>query len=320
MLGFIGRRLLNYVVMLFAATTLAYFLASSFLNPRSNYVELRPQPPEKSIDLSLDLANVNDKVPVVKRYVRWLDQVVLHWNWGLSPQGESVNAAVAYRAVVSAKLVLIATLLAVVIGVSIGVAAAIRQYRIFDRVSNAVSAFFLVCPTFVLALLIVLGGIRFNDAIGARWFYVTGLGNGGLLDYLQHVALPTLTLTLVGYVGYHLTQRTYLLDTMNADYVRTARAKGVPKNVAIRRHALRTSLIPTAMGVVWSITSVITGSVFVETIFAIDGAGKYFIDALTKNDINGSVAIAAMGGFTTCVGLLIADIVVALLDPRIRLS
>jgi peptide/nickel transport system permease protein len=320
LLSFIGRRLLNYLVMLFAATTLAYFLASSFLNPRSNYVQMRPQPPEASIDASLDFANVNDKVPVVTRYGRWLEQVALHWNWGVSPQGESVNGAVAHRALVSAKLVTLATVLAVLLGVSIGVAAAIRQYRLFDRVSNAVSVFFLVCPTFVLALLLVLGGIRFNEAIGARWFFVTGLGDAGFLDYLQHIALPTVTLTLVGYVGYHLTQRTYLLDTMNADYVRTARAKGVPKNVAIRRHALRTSLIPTAIGVVWSLTSVITGSVFVETIFAIDGAGKYFVDALTKNDINGSVAIAAIGGCATCAGLLLADVVVALLDPRIRLS
>ena len=320
MLGFVLRRLLNYTVMLFAATTLAYFLASSFLNPRSNYLQMRPQPPEASIDLSLDLANVNDKVPVVERYFVWLERVVLHWDWGLSPQGEPVNAAVAYRALVSARLVLVATVLAVVIGVSIGVAAAIRQYRMFDRVSNVVSVFFLVCPTFVLALLLVLGGIQFNDWVGSRWFYVTGLGEGGFVDYLQHIALPTLTLTLVGYVGYHLTQRSYLLDTINADYVRTARAKGLPKNLAIRRHALRTSLIPTAMGVVWSLTSVITGSVFVETIFAIDGAGKYFIDALTKNDINGSVAIAAMGGFATCAGLLLADVVVAMLDPRIRIS
>ena len=108
MLSFIGRRLINYTVMLFAATTLAYFFASSFLNPRSNYVQMRPRPPEASIDASLNLANVNDKVPVAERYVKWLEQVVLHWNWGLSPQGENVNDAIAYRAVVSAKLVSLA--------------------------------------------------------------------------------------------------------------------------------------------------------------------------------------------------------------------
>jgi peptide/nickel transport system permease protein len=319
-LSFIGRRLLNYIVMLLAATTLAYFLASSFLNPRSNYLQLRPQPPETSIDASLNFANVNDKVPVVQRYLVWLERVALHWDWGRSPQGEPVNGAVAYRAMVSVKVVLLATVLAVMLGVSLGVASALRQYRVFDRVTNAISAFFLVCPVFVLALLLVLGGIRFNDAIGVRLFYVTGLGTGGFIDYLQHIALPTLTLTLAGYVGYHLTQRTYLLDTINADYVRTARAKGVPKNLAIRRHALRTSLIPTAIGVAWSLASVITGSVFVETIFALDGAGRYFIDSLTKNDINGAVAIAALGGAATCVGLLLADVVVALLDPRIRVS
>lgn len=320
MLRFIVRKLLNYAVMLFAATSLAYFLASWFLNPRANYLQMRPQPPEASIDASLSAANINDKVAVMERYWTWLKQVVLDWNWGLSPQGEWVNAAVAYRAIVSVQLVTIATVLAVVIGVSVGVASAIRQYRMFDRVSNAVSVFFLVCPTFVLGLLLVLAGIRFNEAIGSTWFFVTGLGTGGFVDYVQHVALPTLTLTLVGYVGYHFTQRSYLLDSMNADYVRTARAKGLPKNVAIRRHALRTSMIPTAMGVVWSLTAVITGSVFVETIFAIDGAGKYFIDALTNNDINGSVAIAALGGAATCLGLLLADIVVALLDPRIRIG
>jgi peptide/nickel transport system permease protein len=320
MLSFIGRRLANYTVMLLVATSLAYFLASWFLNPRANYLQMRPQPPKASIDASLNLANVNDEVPVLERYGVWLKQIALDWNWGLSPQGEPVNAAITHRAAVSAKLVTMATVLAVIIGVSLGVASAIRQYRLFDRASNVVSVFFLVCPTFVLGLLVVLAGIRFNEAIGARLFYVTGLGTGGFVDYLQHVALPTLTLTLAGYVGYHFTQRSYLLDSMNADYVRTARAKGLPKNVAIRRHALRTSLIPTAMGVVWSLTSVITGSVFVETIFAIDGAGKYFIDALTGNDINGSVAIAALGGTATCAGLLLADIVVALLDPRIRIG
>ena len=167
MLSFIGRRLLNYGVMLFATTSLAYFLASWFLNPRANYLQMRPQPPEASIDASLSAANINDKVPVIERYWAWLQQVVLDWNWGLSPQGEWVNASVAYRAIVSAQLVTIATVLAVVIGVSIGVAAAIRQYRMFDRVSNVISVFFLVSPTFVLGLLLVLAGIRFNEAIGS---------------------------------------------------------------------------------------------------------------------------------------------------------
>ena len=112
---------------------------------------MRPRPPEASIDASLNLANVNDKVPVVERYVVWLRQIVLDWDWGRSPQGESVNAAVAYRAVVSVKVVLVATMLAIVLGVSIGVAvgdssvparsiaSATRSVRFFSSVPRSCS-------------------------------------------------------------------------------------------------------------------------------------------------------------------------------------
>jgi peptide/nickel transport system permease protein len=127
-------------------------------------------------------------------------------------------------------------------------------------------------------------------------------------------------MTIPGMVGYHLTQRTYLLDTMNADYVRTARAKGLPLNLAIRRHALRTSLIPTAVDVAFSIAGVFTGAVITETVFAINGLGSYFVQTIMQNDINGSVAIAAFGAVCTLVGALLADIFSAWLDPRIRLN
>ena len=120
--------------------------------------------------------------------------------------------------------------------------------------------------------------IFINGASGFRLFYVTGLssytGNNWFLrlaDFGQHIILPTIVLTILGMVSYHLTQRTYLLDEMHADYVRTARAKGLTRRQAIRRHALRASLIPTAVNVAFSIASVFTGAVITESIFAING-------------------------------------------------
>ena len=136
----------------------------------------------------------------------------------------------------------------------------------------------------------------------------------------EHLILPTIVMTIPGMVGYHLTQRTYLLDTMNADYVRTARAKGLTLNAAIRRHALRTSLIPTAVDVAFSIAGVFTGAVITENVFAINGLGMYFTQTIANNDINGAVAVAAFGGVCTLSGALLADIFSAWLDPRIRLS
>lgn len=320
MLKFIGRRLVSYVAMLFVATSATYFLASWFLDPRSNYVAMRPRPSDSSIDQSLNYANVNDETPLLERYGEWIKNIVLNLDFGKSPQGEPINDVLWHRALTSLELVSIATVLAIAIGVSVGVATAIRKYSVYDRVANGVSVLFLVTPTFVIGLIIALVYLRFHKSTDLNPLFVTGPIDGGLLDFFRYIALPTLTLTLAGYVSYHFTQRTYLLDTINDDYVRTARAKGLRKNVAIRRHALRTSLIPTAMGVALSITTVVTGSVFVEKIFSINGAGYYFIETLSKNDINGTVAVAFLGGVATCAGLLLADVVIAMLDPRVRIS
>jgi peptide/nickel transport system permease protein len=327
MVRFLVRRVCNYVVMLFLATSLTYFLASGFLDPRSNYLSLHPTPPIESINRSLTAANINDEDPLLGRYWHWLTNIVLHWNWGLSPNQEPVAGAISARIGASVQLVTTATILAILIGVGIGVYTAIRQYKWQARVLGSVAAFFLVVPTAVLALFVVIGAIYLNKALGFRLFYVTGLHSyeghntlRWLSDFGQHLVLPTIVLTIIGAVGYHLTQRTYLLDTMNADYVRTARAKGLPLYQAIRKHALRTSLIPTTVNVAFAIASVFTGAVITETIFAINGLGRYFVTTLNNNDINGAVAIAAFGGVCTLAGALLADIAVSWLDPRIRIS
>ena len=185
----------------------------------------------------------------------------------------------------------------------------------------------MVIPTVVLAILIVFAAIEINALTGSRIFYVTGLSSGNfptffewLLDFLQHIFLPTLVLTIVSSVGYHLTQRTYLLDEMHADYVRTARAKGLMRKQAIRRHALRASLIPTAVNVAFSIAGIFTGAVMTEKIFAIHGLGEYFINCINNNNIHGAVAVAAFSAACTLVGALLADLFAAALDPRIKMS
>ena len=326
MVRFLVRRVINYVVMLFLATSLTYFLASFFMDPRSNYLARNPRPPMASINASLTAANINDQTPILERYWTWLTNIVLHWNWGLSPNQEPVVGAISLRIGASVQLVTLATVLGVLIGIALGVYTAIRQYKWQDRVLGAFGSFFLVIPTAVLALFVVIGAIYLNRAVGFRLFYVTGLhsyeGHNWLLklsDLGQHLVLPTIVLTIITAVGYHLTQRTYLLDTMNADYVRTARAKGLPLNVAIRRHALRTSMIPTTVNVAFSIATVFTGAVITESIFAINGLGKYFVTTLFQNDINASVAIAAFGGACALVGALLADVAVSWLDPRVRI-
>lgn len=323
MTRWILKRLLNYVVTLFIATSIGYFLASAFLNPRANFAMVVPPPPESSINFQLDAANINDRVPVLTRYWNWLRKVVLHWDWGTDPSGGPVNAEIWHRAVISVELVFLGTVLGTVLGIALGVVTAVRKYKLVDRVmTNGVTLFFFVTPTFVLAQVVILAYLYLHRHYGVDGLFVTGLGGpgSGFGDYLRHIALPTVVLTLAGYASYHLTQRTFLLDTINADYVRTARAKGVRKGVAIRRHALRMSFIPSAYGIAFSMTLMVTGVVFVESIFAIDGAGLYFLQTLKNNDINGAVAILFLGAAATCAGLWLADILVAIVDPRTRIA
>jgi peptide/nickel transport system permease protein len=324
---YIAKRVASYAVMLFVATSLTFFMASAFMSPRSNYESRTPRPPQESIEKSLTDANLNDKTPVTERYVTWLKGVFTSWDWGKTPDGTSVNAEISSRILNSVKLLALSTVLSVIIGVSLGVYTAQRQYQWQDRLWSGVASVFMVIPTVVLAILIVFFAIEINSAAGTRIFFVTGLNSYSgdnvflsLIDFLQHIFLPTIVLTIITSVGYHLGQRTYLLDEMHADYVRTARAKGLTRKQAIRRHALRASLIPTAVSVAFSIASVFTGAVMTEKIFAIHGMGEYFINCINNNNIYGAVAVAAFSGLCTLVGALLADLFAAALDPRIKLS
>ena len=121
MIKYIVKRIANYVVMLFIAVSLTYFLASAFMDPRSNYMSRHPHPPIASINRSLTLANINDQTPVIIRYGRWLKNIVTRWDWGLSPDQSPVGPAIAARIGASVQLVTLATVLGVVFGVSIGV-------------------------------------------------------------------------------------------------------------------------------------------------------------------------------------------------------
>lgn len=327
LIKYLVRRALGWLLMIVVATNLTYFLAWGFLDPRSNYVGRRPPVTEEQIVHLLKPRNLSDTVPLIERWWTWLTGILLRWDWGVSPTGGSVNEQVGYRMWVSAELVLGATILFTVLGIALGVYTASRQYKLADRIGQATSIITMNIPIVVAAFAVVILAIALNEATGVRIFYVTGSSSQDvegffpvLVDVLQHLTLPTIALVLTGYAGIHFLQRSLLLDNINADYVRTARAKGLTKQQAIRKHALRTSLIPVATQVAFTIPGVFTGAVLTETIFAWNGMGQYFIKTIGTNDIHGTVAIAAFGAVLTAIGAILADIAVVVLDPRVRVS
>ncbi|MCF6794318.1 ABC transporter permease [Corynebacterium pseudokroppenstedtii] len=327
MTKYLVKKLGGWLAIIFIATNITFFLATAFLDPKSNYVGRRPPLPEDQIQRTLQPLNLSDNTPLFERWWTWLSNILFHWDWGESPLGESVNQQISFRIWVSAELLLLATVLSVIIGVAIGVYTASNQYKMGDRIWRGISIVTMNLHIVVASIITVAFGLWVNRITGSRIFYVTGASKYGvhgffptLLDFLQHVALPTFSLLLVSYAGYHMMQRSLLLDNLNADYVRTARAKGLPQRKAIRKHALRTSIIPVATSVAFSIPGIFTGAIMTEKIFAWQGMGDYFITALSHNDIYGTVAVAAFGAFTTAVAAILADITVVILDPRVRVS
>lgn len=327
MFRYLTRKIASWGLIIFLATNLTYFLASLFLDPRSNYAGRRPPLSQEQINGILEPLNLSPETPLLERWWTWLTGIVTRWDWGRSPLGESVNEQISYRMWVSAELLLLATILSVVIGVALGVYTASRQYQLADRVWQGISIVTMNTHVVVSSLLVVWLGLKINDWTGKRIFYVTGASSSGvtgfgpkLVDTAQHLVLPTISLLIISYAGYHFMQRTLLLDNLNADYVRTARAKGLTKSQAIRKHALRTSIIPVATSVAFSVPGIFTGAVMTERIFAWNGMGQYFIETITRNDINGTVAVAAFGALMVAISAILADLVVVALDPRVRVS
>jgi len=313
--------------MIVVATNLTYFLANLFLDPRANYLQLRPPRTPEQIARSLAQYHLDPNTPLLQRWWDWISGIVLRWDWGYSPIGESVNTQIAFRIGVSAQLVVFSLVLSTSIGIALGVYTASRQYRFADRFHQGLSIITLNIPIVVASLVVVLLAIVLNQSLGSTLLYVAGAQSPTIsgfwptvVDRIQHLVLPTISLTMISYAGYHLLQRSLLLDNINSDYVRMARAKGLTRQVAIRRHGLRTSLIPVATSIAFAIPALFTGAVLTETIFAWQGMGQYFIQTISKNDVHGAVAVAAFGALMTAVGAILADIAVVVLDPRVRVT
>jgi peptide/nickel transport system permease protein len=321
---FLARRLLNYVVLLFVAVTACYFLAATQLHPRQLYELHNPPLSQASINLSLDAYNLNDHEPVIDRYFDWLGGVI-HGDWGKAPKGASVNQEISNRVWVSLRLVTLGSIFGIVIGVIIGAWTATRQYKFSDHTITFMSLILISAPTLVIAIVLQILATKFNSATGTGFFEFlgeTGRHAPGRInawgDRFQHLLLPTITLALGGIATFSRIQRNVMLDTLGADYVRTAQAKGLTRRKAVFKHALRTALIPTGTYFAFTVALLFTGATFTERIFGWRGMGIYGVSTIQGQDPNGTVAVAAFAGVCVLFGGLLSDVFVAILDPRVR--
>ncbi len=266
--------------------------------------------------------HMNDNV--VTGYLNWLGGVLkgdfgVSWKYGI-PVTQKFSQVIWYSVVLNT----ITLILEVLICIPLGIQAARHQYSGFDY---GITVFAMLCislPTFFLATL-----LKFAFSVKLNWFDLYGIvgryheqlsASGKIWDMVSHMVLPTLTLTMLSVGGLTRYTRTNMLEVLNADYIRTARAKGLSERVVINRHAFRNTLIPLVSYMSYLVPAMFSGSMITETLYQIPGIGYISYDAMVAGDLPFTMFYSVFLLSLTQLSLMLADIMYAVVDPRVRVN
>jgi glutathione transport system permease protein len=323
------RRLLASALVLLASSFLVFVLVAQTVDPLAQYRTRQPPPPpqffaQKRTELGLD-------DPILVRYWHWLTGV-LHGDFGLNINSQPVRPDLLERLGVTARMVIAAMVLAVVLAVIVGVVTAVRRNKPVDYVATIISYILIALPVFWFAVLLkTFVAIRINEWVGKTILYTASeespgisiYGTGGEIfrDRLQHLVLPTIALAGITYAAWSRFQRASMLDVMGSEYMKFARAKGLPWRKVLLKHGLRNALIPTTTVVALGLGAIFGGAIITETVFNWNGMGRYLTqNGLGQSDLNVVLGWLIVSSFFIVLFNLIADLLYAVLDPRIRLS
>lgn len=264
-----------------------------------------------------ELYGLNKPLPV--RYLIWLRELV-QGNLGLSlVYTRPVLELVLERLPATLELTVTALVLGTVVGVLMGVVSALRQYSFLDYFVTSTALFGISIPTFFFGL-IMLWVFALVIPIFPAFGMTSELGEFSLLDNLHHLALPALVLSLDGTAGTSRYTRTAMLEVLSADYVRTARAKGLSELVVIGGHAFRNALLPLLTITTLRLPGLFGGVFVIETVFSWPGMGQFGIDAVRNLDYQVLMGVTFFATILVILANLLADILYAVVDPRIRVS
>ncbi len=304
MLKLIVSRLLQGLLTLFVLVTLTFFLVRAM--PGSPYVEERAIPAHV-LERMKAYTGLDQPLPV--QYGRYLTNLIVHQDLGdlIRKDGVKVSEVIRDSFPVSLALGLASMAIALLVGIPAGVIAAVRKNTAVDFAALAAAMIGICLPSFVIGpLLAVLAGLRLNAINVAGWSSPT--------DWI----LPAITLGLINAAYLARLSRGGMLDVLSQDYIRTAKAKGVPGRKIITRHALKGGLIPAVAFIGPAFAAMISGSFVIETIFQIPGMGQHFVNAANDREFFLIQGLVLFYGFLIVTANLLADLLQIALNPRLR--
>jgi peptide/nickel transport system permease protein len=326
MFNYIIRRIVYGFVTLVALSIIVFSLLQMSGGGPLNRLRSNPRITADYIADLEDFYGLDE--PAWVQYRIWATNYV-QGEWGISFQGtQPVFEIIKSRAGATLRLMLTALFLAVAIGVPFGIYQALRQYSFFDQLGTTVSFVTFSTPIFLIAIgMQILFAVYLERWTGVKFLYTGGMNDPNysnlgtmarLGDTIQHLILPAVAIALISIAVYARFQRASMLEVYHSDYLRTAKAKGLPRRRVIFKHALRNALIPIVTLISLDIAALIGGAIITETIFSWPGLGRQYINAIGSLDYPMVMAIVMALGIGVVVMNLIADIAYGFLDPRVR--
>lgn len=328
MLSYIVRRLALAIPLLIVLTVLSFILMRAA--PGGPFTQERPLPQEV-------LDNINARYgldePLWKQIFVYLKNIVLHFDFGPSfvKKDLTVNEIIANGFPVTLSYGFFTFVVAVIFGVSLGIIAALRQNSWIDYIAVGFSVAAQALPNFIMAplLTLVFTLIILNALPGGGWYHVpageemsffarlvTPDSKGWL--YHHYLVMPVIALATSYFASIARITRSSMLEVLNSNYIRTARAKGLSESAIIWKHAIKPALLPVVSYLGPAFVGMITGSVVIDQVFTTGGIGQEFVKSAQNRDYSVIMGITLLVGFLTIIFNLLVDIIYAWLDPKIR--
>lgn len=320
MIIYILKRILQTIPLLILVSLISFFIIR--LSPVDPLAELKLNPSISKETLQKETERLGLNKPIYVQYFLWAKAFV-KGDLGVCSTGESVAAKLKERIPNTLLLTVIVILLTWIVGVPLGILAAVKWKTPLDRMLTVLTSIGMAIPSFFFAILLLIFAVK------TGWFPVGGLTSynfndmslaAKIWDLTRHLVLPTTVLFTISLAGLQRQMRANLLDVLESDYVKFARAKGLSEFKVLYKHALRNAINPMITLLGFEFASLLSGAALTEYVFQYPGLGRLVLEAVLKSDINLVMASLMMGAVMLIAGNLIADILLIITDPRIRVK
>ena len=319
-LKYILKRIIQTIPLLIIVSLMSFFIIR--LSPVDPLAELKLNPSVSPATVEKEKQRLGLDKPIIIQYGKWAYSFV-RGDLGVTSTGEKVSQKLKERIPNTLLLTSIVIFLTWIVGVPLGIIAAVNWKTPFDRLLTVLTSIGMAIPSFFFAVLLLIFAVK------TGWFPIGGLTSPSFsemtfgakfLDITHHLILPVLVLFTISLAGLQRQMRANMLDVLDSDYVKFARAKGLPEFTVIYKHALRNAINPMITLLGFEFAGLLSGAALTEYVFQYPGLGRLILEAVMKSDINLVMASLMMGAVMLVLGNLIADILLIITDPRIRVK